>query len=439
VRFAGRPPVPAAVRVVDVREPVTGLDDVAGYELVRVVVTWGGRPIGTVDVPNRRRAVTADELRETIVRRSGWALLQAMLSEQWAALATAAPALPATVAVSVVVATYDRPEGLARCLALLRAQETRRPVEIVVVDNHPASGLTRPVVEAVPGAVLVEEPRQGLAYARNAGFLAARGAIVACTDDDVTVPPGWLEALVAPFAEPDVMAVTGNVLPLELETPAQWFYESYGGLGRGFERRSFDDTWFRSFRGAVPTWNLGATANAAFRATAFTDPAIGLMDEALGPGMPSGVGEDTYLFYRVLQAGFRLVYEPAAFVWHRHRRDMPALRRQMFGYAKGHVAYHLTTWLRDGDRRGLRRLAFTLPRWHARQLLRWAYAQVEGGVPYPLSLVLLEIAGHIVGPAALWRSRRRVRREGRSAARGVVSEGPPAPAAAAVQAWKSGS
>jgi hypothetical protein len=95
---------------------------------------------------------------------------------------------------------------------------------------------------------------------------------------------------------------------------------------------------------------------------------------------------------------------------------MAALRRQMYGYAKGHVAYNLTTWLRDGDRRGLARLLLRLPPWHARQLVRWAWGRARGDVPYPLSLVLIEIAGHLAGPVALWRARRRVRREGRSGA-----------------------
>src|SRR5262245_28089244 len=109
MRLAGKPPVPAAVRMVDARAPLAALDDVAGYELVRVVVAWDGCPIGVVDVRNGRRAIAADELREAIVQRLGWSVLQAMLSEQWTALAAPAPALPATVAVSVVVATYDRP------------------------------------------------------------------------------------------------------------------------------------------------------------------------------------------------------------------------------------------------------------------------------------------------------------------------------------------
>ena len=47
------------------------------------------------------------------------------------------------------------------------------------------------------------------------------------------------------------------------------------------------------------------------------------MDEALGAGMPTGCSEDTYLFYKILKAGYTLVYEPSADVWHRHRRDWP--------------------------------------------------------------------------------------------------------------------
>jgi len=249
----------------------------------------------------------------------------------------------------VVVATLDRPEDLRECLRCLVTQASARPVEIIVVDNNPGSKLTPPVVAEFPGVVLVEERRRGLAYARNRGVVASRGEIVVATDDDVTMPPGWLGRLVAPFAQPDVMVVTGNIVPRELATTAQRLFEAYGGLGRGSDRRVVDKDWFNRSVTAVPTWTLGATANAAFRSSIFHHPQIGLMDEALGPGMPSGVGEDTYLFYRVLKAGYTIVYEPAACVWHKHRRDLPELRRQIFNYSKGHVAYHLTTILRDRD------------------------------------------------------------------------------------------
>jgi GT2 family glycosyltransferase len=233
------------------------------------------------------------------------------------------------------------------------------------------------------------------------------------TDDDVTMPPTWLEDLVAPFADPEVMVVTGNVLPRELYTAAQQLFEAYGGLGRGFERLRVDGKWFRQFRAAVPTWNLGATANAAFRAAIFDHAGIGLMDEALGPGMPTGVGEDTYLFYKVLKAGYAIVYEPAAYVWHTHRRDLAALRRQIYDYSKGHVAYHLTTLFKDHDVRALERLGHGLPSAHISRI----WARLRRRSPYPVSMILTEIAGNLAGPWALFQSRRLVRRQGFSRGR----------------------
>jgi hypothetical protein len=172
-----------------------------------------------------------------------------------------------------------------------------------------------------------------------------------------------------------------------------------------------DRRWFWSFRGAVPTWNLGGTANAAFRAAIFHHPAIGLLEESLGAGTPAGCSEDTDLFYRILRAGFRIAYEPQAYVWHRHRRDMSALRRQIYAYAKGHVAYQLTTLTRNQDWRAVSRLAFELPRVYLWRLR----TRIQRRSNYPTGLVLLEIAGTIAGPLAWWQSRRRARRLGMSA------------------------
>lgn len=309
--------------------------------------------------------------------------------------------------VSIVVATFDRPADLRECLSHLLPQQTLRTIEIIVVDNHPDSGLTPPIVAEFSNVRLVTEPRRGLAYARNRGFLASHGEIIVATDDDVIAPPNWLETLLLPFEDTEVMVATGNVLPWRLETTSQRLFESYGGLGRGNEKKIADGDWFRRCRAAVPTWSLGATANAAFRASIFGHPQIGLMDEALGPGMPSGVGEDTYLFYKVLKAGYSIVYEPEAWVWHKHRRDMPALKQQIFNYSKGHVAYHLTTLFCDGDWRALLNLAFLLPGTHLRRALRCLLGQSD----YPLSLILLEVTGNLLGPWALWKSRQRVRRE----------------------------
>jgi glycosyltransferase involved in cell wall biosynthesis len=321
--------------------------------------------------------------------------------------------LPASVRVSIVIPTADRPHGLRECLASIRNQETPRRFDVIVVDNKPRSGLTPPVVAEFPGVRLVTEARRGAAYARNAGIRVAKGSVVVVTDDDVTMPADWLERLVAPFVRPDVMVVTGNVLPAALETDAQLHFETYGGLGEGFHRFEVNGDWFESFRlNAVPTWELGATANAAFRASLFSELEIGLFEETLGAGMPTGCSEDSYLMYRALKAHHTLVYEPAAYVWHQHRASMKSLRRQIYNYSKGHVAYHLTTLLRDHDLRSLKRLFSDLPAWRVRQVWR----RLRSRSTYPNSLVAVEILGNVVGPFALLGAWFRVRRQGRSEA-----------------------
>jgi hypothetical protein len=202
------------------------------------------------------------------------------------------------------------------------------------------------------------------------------------------------------------MVVTGNVIAANLSGKSQRLFEAYGGLGRGTEPLRVDHEWFWAFREAVPTWLLGATANAAFRATIFSHPSIGLLDEALGAGTPTGCSEDTYLFYKVLRAGYAIKYEPSAYVWHHHRADLAALRRQIYSYAKGHVAYQLTTLLRDRDLRALARLLHGLPAVYASR----TYDRLRGTSEYPLDLIATEVLGSLVGPFALWRSRRRVKR-----------------------------
>jgi GT2 family glycosyltransferase len=415
---------PVAVRTVDISRTLIPIDNLSAYRSCRVYVFDDTRLLGMVEIENMRQTISPARLRDVIAEQLHWQLgkrwmgahpyepeLSLIAGRIPGTAAEASSGLPASVSVSIALATFDRPQQLRECLKALCAQESPRRVEVVVVDNHPSSGLTPPVVKDFPGVVLVSEQRQGLAYARNAGFVRSSGDIIIATDDDVIMPPDWVEKLVAPFERSDVGVVTGNVLPRELETESQYLFEAYGGLGRGFEGKKVGPSWLRrSRRRAAPTWKLGATANAAFRAAVFRNPEIGLMDEALGPGMPSGVGEDTYLFYKIIKAGYSLVYQPDAYVWHTHRRDPAALRKQIYDYSKGHVSYHLTTLLRDRDRRALFRLLVELPR----DYLRRIYRRLRGRSEYPVSLILLEIRGNLAGPWSLWKSRRRVRREGRS-------------------------
>jgi len=422
---AAMSPAATGTASVDLARPIAPIRSATRYRRVSTLVTWDGDPLGRVTIDNRYAPIDVARLRDEIAATLGTRVLDrgdVSESTAWCELVAALrrrfahgtpdtfDALPDDVAVSVVLPTRNRPDDLERCLTTLTTQHTRRHVEIVVVDNDPDSGQTAPVVARFPHVRLVREWRKGLSYARNAGILATSGDIIVATDDDVTAPPHWIERLVAPFRDPTVSIVTGNVLPAELDTRSQRVFESYGGLGRGFERKRVDGDWFWRFRGSVPTWKLGATANAAFRVSIFDDERIGLFDEALGAGMPTGCSEDTYLFYKVLRAGHAIVYEPSAFVWHRHRRDMRSLHRQIYSYAKGHAAYHLTTLTRDGDWRALARLLLQLPRIYRRRIEE----RLAGRSDYTLRCIMLELLGTLVGPFALLRARRIVRRLGPS-------------------------
>jgi GT2 family glycosyltransferase len=430
-KVAPKHKIKTAIRSIDITEPLLPLVDVSDCAKVHLVIKWKEHPLGTIEIATYGQPVGINRLHEIIVDHFGLKLLYPyhtsgrdfFHAEIYTALKQhyivpsekTKPANPvrlsAKIPVSVVVATYDRPEDLHNCLRCLSAIESGRQIEIIVVDNNPSSGLTPPVVNEFSKVILVNEPRKGLSFARNKGIVTSTGEIIITIDDDVTMPVNWLEKLIAPFTKTDIGVVTGNVLPKELETEAQHLFELYGGLGRGFEPFTADRKWFEStVRRALPTWKLGSTANAAFRVGIFHDSQIGLMDESLGAGTPAGCSEDTYLFYKALKAGYTIVYEPTAYVWHKHRMTMGAFRRQIYNYSKGHVAYHLKTLLNDHDLRALIRLLVELPQHHVWKITQRLLRRNN----YPLSLTLLEVAGNFAGPFALLRSSLRVKRIGRS-------------------------
>jgi len=310
--------------------------------------------------------------------------------------------LPTTVSVDVVVATKDRPDDLERCLTTLVAElESDRNVQILVVDNNPSGGLAKPIVERFPEVTYLEESRQGASYARNRGAAFGAGDIIVTVDDDTTQPPGWLEALITPFSDSMVGAVTGNVLARSLETESEVLFEKYGALGRGYHVTRYTPDWFEEFRDSPPTWDLGATANAAFRREVFES--IGGFDESLGTGTPAPCSEDTAAFYDVLASGWDLVYNGRAFVLHRHRGTMEALEKQLYDYSTGGTAYFLRQLAEHGDVRSIRRLAYELPKsyvWRVRNRDRQ-----DGEVP--LDLMALEVKGVLRGFTRFGKARRR--------------------------------
>jgi glycosyltransferase involved in cell wall biosynthesis len=244
--------------------------------------------------------------------------------------------------VSVIVPTHDRP-GLDTCLQSLLALQYPR-YEVIVVDNAPGTNAAKDLVETLahntPNIRYMREDRQGVSWARNCGITAARGEILAFTDDDVIVDAHWLTELVRGFQRDNhVACVTGLVLPLELDTPAQLLFEDVGGYGKDFERRIFD---FKEDQSQLPLHpyiaeRFGTGASMALTA-AFLRSIEGF-DPALGRVGPVRCAQDIAVFFQVLAHGYTLAYEPSSVIYHLHRREYFHLRKQTYNHAVGYTAY----------------------------------------------------------------------------------------------------
>ncbi|MDR7495735.1 MAG: glycosyltransferase [Armatimonadota bacterium] len=371
--------------------------DIAGlnrYDRALVLIRWCGHPVGVVELPVAGGRLDGQATRRAMIDRLDWAFWERWLRDR---LGEPAPARrPATVA----ICTRERPDDLQRALeAVTRGLDDGD--ELLVIDNAPSSDATRRVVERFPVARYVCETRQGLDVARNRALREARWDVVAFTDDDAVPDRGWLRALLPPFADPLVLCVTGLTMPLELETPAQEAFERYAPFGRGFRRRVFDGT--RDDPLAVG--HVGAGANMAIRRSALE--VVGPFDEALDAGTASRTGGDHEMFARILAAGYRIVYEPDALSWHRHRRAWPEVRQTAYGYGVGVYAMWTRLLFEAGEVGVLSRSLTWLFDYQLPRIAR--AASRRAGSP-PVLLLLAELWGCAAGPWAYLSARRRLRR-----------------------------
>lgn len=319
--------------------------------------------------------------------------------------------IPAASEVSVVIATRDRPEELAACLAALGALDPP-PGEIVVADSASRDAAAVAAVARGAGARLVRLEKPGLSRARNAGAASASGEILAFLDDDCRVDPGYLGQLRAGFTDDGVWAVTGLLLPLEIETEAQQLFLRYSHMDlRGFLPRRFDRAARPSRHWPIDAWRMGSGGNLAVRAARFAE--LGGFRAALGLGTPARGGEDLFLLWSIVRSGGAVVFRPGAMARHRHHRSIAALRQVLFGYGAGHAAYLHAARRAGAPRRTVRfyRMCFYADRAVrlVRSLLRrW---------PVPASLVLRELRGSMAGGGLARRAEREAAQEAAEAAR----------------------
>lgn len=195
----------------------------------------------------------------------------------------------ASIRVSVVVPTYRRPELLRRCLVALFAQDFDPTAYEIIVADDAACDQTQQMVACLARHLGAPGPQlryvrvtgnHGPAAARNAGWRAARGEIIAFTDDDCIPQSSWLRAGVAAFVNGAVGASGRVIVPLP---PRPTDYERDAA---GLQRSEF------------------VTANCFYRRDALD--AAGGFDERFTMAWR----EDSDLFFRLLKRARTNGHEP---------------------------------------------------------------------------------------------------------------------------------
>lgn len=214
---------------------------------------------------------------------------------------------PETRLCSVIVPAYQAAGTLPACLAALAGQNIHHGnYEVIVVDDgstDDTAGIAR-----AAGITVITQPHAGAAAARNRGAAAAHGDLLLFTDADCMPIPGWLEALSAPFTDPEVAGAKGAYLTRQRDLVARFTqleYEDRYDRMAGSERIDFIDTYSAAYRRDIFLLNNGF--DCCF-----------LIDE------------DQEFSFRLAEKGYKLVFAPAAQVYHQHNRTLAQYIRRKF-------------------------------------------------------------------------------------------------------------
>ncbi len=219
--------------------------------------------------------------------------------------------------VSIVIPVYNGTRTSRLCLdAILKQDYPRECYEIIVVDNNSTDG-TPELVKQYPVRLLYERELQGPHAATNAGVRAARGEIVVFTDSDCVPEVGWLQALIAPFIDENVVAVGGRIEAYQPKSRVERFLSN--------EIKPFTNCV--KMADGFPVSVL--TGNAAYRTEALR--AVGLFNPYLY------TGSEVDLAWRVQwHTGKRVAHAQDAVVYHMFSSGVRRLFRhfRIYGYSE---------------------------------------------------------------------------------------------------------
>ncbi|MEH1839981.1 MAG: glycosyltransferase [Nostoc sp.] len=258
--------------------------------------------------------------------------------------------------VSVVVPIYNGEADLPELINCLLSQTYPKDrVEYLLVDNNSSDRtltILKTSAENCPITIypLSENQIQSSYSARNTGIRAATGEIIVFTDADCRPQPQWLNALIQPFVNKEVVIVAGEILAL----PGTTLLEQHADRQETLSQKHTLNHSFRPY---------GQTANLAIRRIALEK--VGLFRPYLT------TGGDADICWRILAQNIgRLEFAPNAIVGHRHRATLQELRSQWRRYGRSNRYLHELHGIDLMRDITLKECGYRLARWLVKEIPR---------------------------------------------------------------------
>ena len=256
---------------------------------------------------------------------------------------------------SLLICSRNRPQLLWDTIqSILQGYEI--PAEMIVIDQSntpdPVLSSFRPEQRCTFRYVWSE--RKGVSLGRNMAIDMASHPIIVITDDDMLMPPSWFGILVrALVVAAHQCVITGQVLVSDHASDA------------GFAPSIKEDKHSIIYEGRVNR-DILYTGNMAIYRSAFEH--VGNFDERLGPGTSYPAAEDNDLGFRLLEAKYKIIYEPQAVLYHRAWRSKEESLQLHWQYGCGQGAFY-AKYFSLSDTHMVRRMTKDL----AKYFLRFPY------------------------------------------------------------------
>jgi glycosyltransferase involved in cell wall biosynthesis len=218
--------------------------------------------------------------------------------------------------ISVIIITFNEERNIRGCLeSAARLDYPPERYEVLVVDA--STDATPEIAAAFSGVSVIRSPK-GFSRQKNAGLRAARFDLLAYTDADCLIPPGWLRAIDRAFRDPRLAAAGGSAYPPPGTGRFGLWAACVGHPAGG--AIGFDANVARRASGV----DFVAGCNSVYRRAALAD--VG----GFSPDFEDG-GEDVDLARRLKAKGHFLDDVPDLFVYHKPRPTLPAFFRWNVG------------------------------------------------------------------------------------------------------------